>query len=49
LKGKEILEACNRELDVMEKMFLKELSSKEIESMKNLIGKILKSLREDAN
>jgi hypothetical protein len=33
----------------MEKMFLKELSSKEIESMKNLIGKILKSLREDAN
>ena len=47
-KGNKILEACNRELDVMEGKFLKQLSQKEIETMKNLIGKILNSLREDA-
>ena len=48
-KGNQILEACNHELDVMEGRFLKQLSSKEIETMKNLIGKILNSLREDAS
>jgi DNA-binding MarR family transcriptional regulator len=48
-KGNQILEACNRELDIMEGKFLTGLSSKEIETMKNLIGKILNSLREDAS
>jgi DNA-binding MarR family transcriptional regulator len=48
-KGNEILDACNRELDVMEGMFLRQLSAKEIETMKNLIGKILTSLKEDSN
>ena len=48
-KGNKILEACNRELDVMEGKFLKQLSSKEIDTMKNLIGKILNSIREDAS
>ena len=48
-KGKQILEACNRELDIMEGKFLTGLTSKEIETMKNLIGKILNSLREDAS
>ena len=47
-KGNQILAACNRELDIMEGKFLKQLSQKEIETMKNLIGKILNSLREDA-
>ena len=48
VKGNKILEACNRELDIMEGKFLKQLSQKEIETMKNLIGKILNSVREDA-
>ena len=39
VKGNQILEACNRELDIMEGKFLKQLSPKEIETMKNLIGK----------
>jgi DNA-binding MarR family transcriptional regulator len=45
-KGKKILEACNRELDIVEKKFLKKLSTKEIETMRNLIGKVLDSSRE---
>ena len=48
-KGNQILKACNRELDIMEGKFLKGLSPKETETMKILIGKILNSLREDAN
>jgi len=48
VKGNKVLEACNRELDIMEGKFLKQLSQKEIETMKNLIGKILNSVREDA-
>ena len=45
-KGKKILETCNRELDVVEKKFLKKLSVKEIEMMRNLIGKVLDSNRD---
>jgi DNA-binding MarR family transcriptional regulator len=48
-KGNQVLEACNQELDIMEAKFLKQLSLKEIETMKNLIGKILNSLKDNAS
>ena len=47
-KGKKILEACNRELDTVEKKFLKKLSAKEIETMRNMIGKVLEASRESS-
>ena len=45
-KGKKILETCNRQLDTVEKKFLKKLSAREIETMRKLIGKILEGSRE---
>jgi len=44
-KGKKILETCNRELDTVERKFLKKLSAKEIETMRKIIGKVLESSR----
>jgi DNA-binding MarR family transcriptional regulator len=44
-KGKKILETCNRELDTVERKFLKKLSAKEIETMRKLIGKVLEASR----
>lgn len=45
-KGKKVLEACNRDLDVVEKEILKPLSPKEIETLRRLLGKLIDSNRE---
>jgi DNA-binding MarR family transcriptional regulator len=42
-KGKKLLQDCNIALDVMEENLLKELSEKETQTLRNLIGKILEA------
>lgn len=46
-KGKKGLESCNRKLDTVEEKFIKGLSTKEIATLKDLIGKVLDSNREN--
>lgn len=48
-KGNQILESCNRELDTMQQSFLEGLSVKEVDALRNLIGKILDSNRVSAS
>jgi DNA-binding MarR family transcriptional regulator len=46
-KGKKLLADCNAALEVMEENLLKGLSDKEIQNLRNLIGKILEASKED--
>ena len=46
-KGKKVLDACNRKLDVVEAKFIRQLSEKQIATLRELIGKILDSNREN--
>jgi DNA-binding MarR family transcriptional regulator len=45
-KGKKLLSDCNATLDSVEEILLKGLSLAEIQTLKNLIGKILETSRE---
>jgi DNA-binding MarR family transcriptional regulator len=45
-KGKKLLADCNTALDIMEETLLKGLSDKEIQTVRNLLGKLLVSARE---
>jgi len=44
-KGKQLLEACNKELDRLEENLLKDLSITEINTLRTLLGKILETVR----
>jgi DNA-binding MarR family transcriptional regulator len=42
-KGKKLLDSCNAALDRLEGVLLKRLSDKEIQALRNLIGKIVET------
>jgi DNA-binding MarR family transcriptional regulator len=46
-KGKKLLQDCNTALDMMEETLLKGLSAGETSTLRNLIGKILETAREN--
>ncbi|MDX2047259.1 MAG: MarR family transcriptional regulator [Chitinophagaceae bacterium] len=46
-KGKKLLQDCNTALDIMEEILLKGLSAGETSTLRNLIGKILETAREN--
>ena len=46
-KGKKLLTDCNAALDIMEENLLKDLSEKETQTLRNLLGKILATAREN--
>ncbi len=46
-KGKKLLQDCNTALDIMEEILLKDLSAGETNTLRNLIGKILETAREN--
>ena len=46
-KGKKLLHNCNNALDIMEANLLKGLSATETNTLRNLIGKILETAREN--
>ncbi|SHH48480.1 DNA-binding transcriptional regulator, MarR family [Chryseolinea serpens] len=45
-KGKKTLDACNRDLDAVEEKMLQQLTSKEIETLRELLRKLIDTNRE---